>query len=240
MCPPNRQSVARISEELGIYVITLDKWRKTWRLGGGGSAGIPQGPRGLECCRQVHGGTGECWAEGHRAQRLLAGSGSASNASASCSCTPITAAPCVPPRWRCGWRRSGSCASYRARGCRTTTPTPWRCSALPNTGKYRPEYPSRPFTGKDEACQWAAALVDWYVHQHRYSAIKFATPQLRHSGQAPSICDQRTQVYEQARQRHPRRWSRSVRCWRQPSVVWIHEPADPISAQEELLFLQAA
>ena len=152
MCPPNRQSVARISEELGIYVITLDKWRKTWRLGGGGSAGIPQGPRGLECCRQVHGGTGECWAEGHRAQRLLAGSGSASNASASCSCTPITAAPCVPPRWRCGWRRSGSCASYRARGCRTTTPTPWRCSALPNTGRSTPVGPlparMRPANGR--------------------------------------------------------------------------------------------
>jgi transposase-like protein len=34
MSPPNRQSVARISEELGIHVITLDKWRKTWRLQG--------------------------------------------------------------------------------------------------------------------------------------------------------------------------------------------------------------
>ena len=34
MSPPMRQSVARISEELGIYVITLYKWRKTWRLEG--------------------------------------------------------------------------------------------------------------------------------------------------------------------------------------------------------------
>jgi transposase-like protein len=32
MSPPHRQSVARISEELGIHVITLYKWRKTWRL----------------------------------------------------------------------------------------------------------------------------------------------------------------------------------------------------------------
>ena len=29
-----RQSVVRISEELGIHVITLYKWRKTWRLEG--------------------------------------------------------------------------------------------------------------------------------------------------------------------------------------------------------------
>jgi len=34
MSPPHRQSVARISEELGIDVITLYKWRKTWRLQG--------------------------------------------------------------------------------------------------------------------------------------------------------------------------------------------------------------
>ena len=68
---------------------------------------------------------------------------------------------------------------------------------------------SRPFAGKGEACQWAAAFVDWYVHQHRHSAIRFVTPQQRHSGQAPAICHQRTQVYEQARERHPRSWSRS-------------------------------
>ena len=34
MSPPQRQSVARISEELGIHVITLYKWRKFWRLQG--------------------------------------------------------------------------------------------------------------------------------------------------------------------------------------------------------------
>ena len=34
MHPPHRQSVARISEELGIHVVTLYNWRKTWRLQG--------------------------------------------------------------------------------------------------------------------------------------------------------------------------------------------------------------
>ena len=34
MSPPMRQSVARISEELGIHVMTLYKWRKAWRLQG--------------------------------------------------------------------------------------------------------------------------------------------------------------------------------------------------------------
>jgi len=112
--------------------------------------------------------------------------------------------------------------------------------ALFRTAKYRPDYPSRPFPSKEEACQWTAAFVDWYVHQHRHSAIRFVTPQQRHSGQATAICQRRTEVYEQARQRHPRRWSRSVRCWRQPTVVWINEPPDPTTAEEELIFLQAA
>ena len=34
MSPPHRQNVARISEELGIHVITLYNWRKAWRLQG--------------------------------------------------------------------------------------------------------------------------------------------------------------------------------------------------------------
>ena len=34
MSPPQRQSVARISEELGIHVMTLYKWRKAWWLQG--------------------------------------------------------------------------------------------------------------------------------------------------------------------------------------------------------------
>ena len=32
MSPPQRQSVARISEKLGVHVVTLYTWRKTWRL----------------------------------------------------------------------------------------------------------------------------------------------------------------------------------------------------------------
>jgi hypothetical protein len=30
--PPHRQNLAEIAHELGIHVITLYKWRKTWRL----------------------------------------------------------------------------------------------------------------------------------------------------------------------------------------------------------------
>ena len=96
--------------------------------------------------------------------------------------------------------------------------------SLFRTVKYRPDDPRRPFQSEAEACGWVAAFVAWYNHQHRHSGIRFVTPDQRHSGQARAICRQRQLVYEQARQRHPRRWSRSTRCWRQPEVVWINPP----------------
>jgi transposase-like protein len=46
MSQPHRQSVARISEELGIQVITLYKWRKTWRLQGEVVPGSEKEPEG--------------------------------------------------------------------------------------------------------------------------------------------------------------------------------------------------
>jgi len=102
--------------------------------------------------------------------------------------------------------------------------------SLFRTVKYRPNYPRRPSQSVEEACSWVAAFVQWYNHQHRHSGIRFVTPDQRHSGEACAISRLRAQVYEQARLRHPRRWSGSTRCWRQPEVVWInpspseHEP----------------
>jgi len=71
MSPPHRQSVARISEELGIHVITLYSWRKTCRLQGEVVPSSEKESEGLECCRKVHGGVGDGRAERHRAQCLL-------------------------------------------------------------------------------------------------------------------------------------------------------------------------
>ena len=96
--------------------------------------------------------------------------------------------------------------------------------SLFRTAKYRPDYPNRPFASKEVACRWVSSFVDWYNERHLHSGIKFVTPVKRHSGQAVDICGLRGVLYEQARQRHPRRWSRSTRCWRQPDVVWINPP----------------
>jgi len=112
--------------------------------------------------------------------------------------------------------------------------------SLFRTVKYRPDYPRKPFSSKDQACQWVAAFVAWYNHQHRHSGIKFVTPQQRHGGQAVEICRHRAVVYEQARGRNPRRWSRSTRCWRQPEVVWINQPSDELHEPRQLPLMQAA
>jgi hypothetical protein len=72
--------------------------------------------------------------------------------------------------------------------------------------------------------QQVSSFVHWYNHRHPHTGIKFVTPQQRHSGQAVEICRHRAVIYEQARQRNPRRWLRLTRCWRQPEVVWINPP----------------
>jgi len=112
--------------------------------------------------------------------------------------------------------------------------------SLFRTVKYRPDYPRKPFASKEQACQWVAVFVDWYNHQHRHSGIKFVTPIQRHNGDAVEVCRQRAVVYEQARQHHPRRWSRSTRCWCQPAVVWINQPPDELNEPGPLALVQAA
>jgi len=112
--------------------------------------------------------------------------------------------------------------------------------SLFRTVKYRPDYPSRPFASKDEACEWVATFVDWYNHRHRHSAIKFVTPHQRHSGTANAICKQRDDVYEKARRANPTRWSRHTRCWSQPADVWINKPTEEPDPILELPLIQAA
>jgi putative transposase len=106
-----------------------------------------------------------------------------------------------------------------------------QCSeSLFRTVKYRPDYQRRPFANTVVTCLGVASFVDWYIHHHRHSGFKFVTPQQRHSVKALEICIQRTLVYKQARQRHPRRWSRSIRYWHQPEVVWIKPPPPEIES----------
>jgi len=85
--------------------------------------------------------------------------------------------------------------------------------ALFRTLKYRPEYPSLPFESLEEAQRWVHGFVGWYNTDHRHSGIRFVTPQLRHAGQEAQVLAKRKEVYEEAKQRNPSRWTGATRNW---------------------------
>ena len=93
---------------------------------------------------------------------------------------------------------------------RVSNDTPYSDSLF-KTATYRPDSPRRPLARNNDACQWVVSSVGWYDHQQRHSGIKFVTLQQRHSGQAVEIGQHRAVVYEKARERNPRRWSRTMR-----------------------------
>src|SRR5690606_37423521 len=47
-------------------------------------------------------------------------------------------------------------------------------------------------------------------------SLNFVTPAQRHTHEAAAIMQQRNNVYQAARARHPRRWSREIRDWSLP------------------------
>ena len=92
------------------------------------------------------------------------------------------------------------------------------------TAKYRPSYPTKGFADLEAARAWAFKLVSWYNGEHLHSAIGFVTPAKRHAGDASALLAGRTRVYEAARARNPRRWSRAIRRWHDPEQVWLNPP----------------
>jgi hypothetical protein len=80
-----------------------------------------------------------------------------------------------------------------------------------------------------------------YIGSERsFYRVLHANSQLhRHCGKAIEICRRRARVYELARIANPKRWSRSIRCWKQPDLVCINPPADDFSAQTDKLVLAA-
>ena len=89
--------------------------------------------------------------------------------------------------------------------------------ALFRTAKYRPEFPLRGFADLHAARQWAARFVRWYNDEHRHSGIRYVTPGQRHAGQDRRVLMARHVLYQDARERNPRRWSGPTRNWTPPS-----------------------
>jgi transposase InsO family protein len=104
--------------------------------------------------------------------------------------------------------------------------------SLFRTLKYRPQMPVRPFETLQDARLWAIGLVDWYNHEHRHSAIKFVTPAQRHDGLDPQLLQKRAQVYAQARNENPQRWSKNTRNWSPVTEVHLN-PNKPANKESK-------
>lgn len=85
--------------------------------------------------------------------------------------------------------------------------------ALFRTLKHTPAYPRLPFADVDSADRWVLRFVDWYNGSHRHSAIRYVTPDQRHSDQDHAILASRHALYESMRKLNPERWTRSTRNW---------------------------
>jgi transposase InsO family protein len=106
--------------------------------------------------------------------------------------------------------------------------------SLFRTMKYRPEYPCKPFESLAHAQKWVDEFVCWYNTCHLHSSIRFVTPDDRHYGLEHDILANRQHVYEQARCRHPERWSRHTRNWNPVRLVWLNPAKDNSASQDTL------
>lgn len=105
--------------------------------------------------------------------------------------------------------------------------------ALFKTLKYHPAFPDKPFESPQQARRWVAGFVHWYQEIHRHSALKFVTPGQRHRGEDIALLAQRHALYEQAKQRHPERWSGPTRNWTPPGIVYLN-PGKPAKKEVDL------
>jgi putative transposase len=93
--------------------------------------------------------------------------------------------------------------------------------SLFRTAKYRPEFPASGFADLGAAREWAREFVHWYNHDHRHSGIRYVSPAQRHAGEDIAILAARHEVYLQARERNPARWSGHTRDWSHIATVTL-------------------
>jgi putative transposase len=94
--------------------------------------------------------------------------------------------------------------------------------SLFRTMKYCPQWPSVGFKDLETVREWVKTFVGWYNDEHCHSRISFVTPAQRHRGDDKSLLKKRTNVYEQAKEKNPHRWSGKVRKWEHIKEVQLN------------------
>lgn len=101
--------------------------------------------------------------------------------------------------------------------------------SLFRTAKYRPGFPADGMESLAEARQWAGDFVHWYNHDHRHSALRYVAPAQRHTGEDHVLLPARAELYQAARERHPRRWSGPTRNWTPIGAVTLNPARDTLA-----------
>ena len=95
--------------------------------------------------------------------------------------------------------------------------------ALFKTLKYHHSFPIKTqFESMVDATEWCEKFIKWYNNEHLHSALKYVTPRQRHVGEDIAILEKRKEVYQRAKQRNPKRWSKSVRDWSPAMLVMLN------------------
>lgn len=101
--------------------------------------------------------------------------------------------------------------------------------SLFSTLKGHPGFPDQPFADLEQARAWTHRFVRWYDGEHRHSGLKFVTPDQRHRGEDIDLLARRHALYQDARARHPERWTGPTRNW-EPVTTVLLNPGKPIKA----------
>lgn len=95
------------------------------------------------------------------------------------------------------------------------------------TTKYRPDFPHDGFESLEAARQWCSDFVYWYNEKHKHSALKFVSPAQRHRGDDVKILAKRDEIYRQAKEANPSRWSGETRNWQRPGTMTLNPDNEP-------------
>ena len=104
--------------------------------------------------------------------------------------------------------------------------------SLFRTLKYCPQWPTEGFATLDDARIWVRDFIEWYNNHHCHSRIRFVTPAQRHRGEDHAILKKRHAIYEQAKQKHPERWTRHTRNWEPVGAVNLNPERDDVSLKQ--------
>ena len=64
--------------------------------------------------------------------------------------------------------------------------------------------------------------MHWYNHDHAHSGIRYVSPAQRHAGEDITVLAARHALYQEAKARHPRRWSGPTRNWSPIAAVTLN------------------